>query len=132
MIKHLLIKNFKSLKEIDLNLRNLNVLTGLNGSGKSSLIQVLLLLRQSKYDLRHGDLKLRLDSAYQLFNAGVAEDVYYRQGIAPTISFDLFFSNEKRLNWDFEYKRDNQNYHDSLTAPQQYEVEELEKTALCE
>ena len=130
MIQHLRIDNFKSLKAVDLNLRNLNVLMGLNGSGKSSLIQVLLLLRQSKYDLRHGSLKLRLDSSYQLFDAGVAEDVYYRQGIAPTITFDLFFEDETWLTWDFEYRRDIDNTDDHLSAPQKYEVETLEKVGL--
>lgn len=48
MITNISIDNFKSLKKVDIELRNLNLLTGLNGSGKSSLIQVLLLLRQSK------------------------------------------------------------------------------------
>ncbi|MCP4701489.1 MAG: AAA family ATPase, partial [Gammaproteobacteria bacterium] len=39
MIRQLYVKNFKSLKETDLEIKNLNLLTGLNGSGKSSLIQ---------------------------------------------------------------------------------------------
>ncbi len=47
MICNLFIKNFKSLKTVYLKLSNLNLLTGLNGSGKSSVIQALLLLRQS-------------------------------------------------------------------------------------
>ncbi len=47
MIREIKIKNFKSLKALDLSLSQLNVLAGLNGSGKSSFIQSLLLLRQS-------------------------------------------------------------------------------------
>lgn len=41
------IENFKSLADVDLKLTAANVLLGLNSSGKSSIIQPLLLLRQS-------------------------------------------------------------------------------------
>jgi predicted ATPase len=47
MIKQIEIKNFKSLKTADVNVSNLNLLMGLNGMGKSSFIQTLLLLMQS-------------------------------------------------------------------------------------
>lgn len=47
MITSIEITNFKSLREVRLATRHLNLLTGLNGSGKSSLIQVFLLLAQS-------------------------------------------------------------------------------------
>ncbi len=52
MIKHIEIKNFKAIKSKYFPLRNLNVLLGLNGQGKSSFIQSLLLLRQS--NIRNG------------------------------------------------------------------------------
>jgi predicted ATPase len=57
MIQSLEIKNFKSIKSKFFHLRNLNVLLGLNGQGKSSFIQTLLLLRQSD-KLNEGILKL--------------------------------------------------------------------------
>lgn len=41
------IKNFKILKSISIELSNLNLITGVNSSGKSSLIQSLLLLAQN-------------------------------------------------------------------------------------
>jgi len=46
-ISRVKIENFKSLKDIDINLANLNLLTGVNSSGKSSFIQALLLLKQN-------------------------------------------------------------------------------------
>jgi len=46
-INRVKIKNFKSLKDIDMGLSNLNLLTGVNSSGKSSFIQALLLLKQN-------------------------------------------------------------------------------------
>ncbi|MFK2325498.1 AAA family ATPase [Bacteroides fragilis] len=47
MITNLLLHNFKSHKKTDLRFSNLTVLTGINSAGKSSVIQSLLLLRQS-------------------------------------------------------------------------------------
>ena len=50
MITNISIKNFKSLKSANIDLKNLTVFTGINGVGKSSFIQTLLLLRQSQLD----------------------------------------------------------------------------------
>ena len=47
MINKIEIKNFKSLKDISIRPTNLNLLVGLNSMGKSSIIQSLLLLKQS-------------------------------------------------------------------------------------
>ncbi len=45
------IQNFKSLKDVDIKLSNLTLLTGVNSCGKSSFIQALLLLKQNEYKL---------------------------------------------------------------------------------
>lgn len=50
MINHIEIKNFKTFQEAAVDLSNLNLFTGINGMGKSSFIQALLLLRQSQLD----------------------------------------------------------------------------------
>ncbi len=47
MYKKIKVKNFKSLKDINLKLSNLNLFTGVNSSGKSSVIQTLLLIKQN-------------------------------------------------------------------------------------
>ena len=47
MIKHLAIKNFKLYKEVNLPLNRLNLLTGINGRGKSTVLQAFLLMSQS-------------------------------------------------------------------------------------
>lgn len=41
------VKNFKSLKDIDIKLNNLTLVTGVNSSGKSSFIQALLLMKEN-------------------------------------------------------------------------------------
>lgn len=50
MIKQVIIKNFKALQSANIELTNLTLFTGINGMGKSSFIQALLLLRQSQLD----------------------------------------------------------------------------------
>jgi predicted ATPase len=41
-INRIKIKNFKSLKNVDVRLNNLTLITGVNSSGKSSFIQSLI------------------------------------------------------------------------------------------
>lgn len=48
IIKRIKIKNFKILKDIDIKLSNLTLITGANSSGKSSFIQALLILKQNE------------------------------------------------------------------------------------
>ncbi|WP_434687902.1 AAA family ATPase [Pseudanabaena minima] len=45
MLKHISIKGFKSIKELELDLSPINVLIGANGSGKSNFISFFKLLR---------------------------------------------------------------------------------------
>ncbi|MDC9728352.1 MAG: DUF3696 domain-containing protein, partial [Methyloprofundus sp.] len=57
------ISNFKSLKDVEINLGQLTLLAGINSSGKSSIIQALLLIKENintlnnltayQYPLRH-------------------------------------------------------------------------------
>lgn len=48
MLTQIKIQGFKCFDEIELSLKNLNLLTGVNSSGKSSVIQAILLLMQQK------------------------------------------------------------------------------------
>ena len=50
MINYMQIENFKSIRKLSLPLENLNLFFGMNGMGKSSVIQALLLLRQSFWE----------------------------------------------------------------------------------
>lgn len=53
-IEHLLVQNFKCHKNLDTSLKNLNILTGNNAAGKSSMIQAILLAYKAfdEYDRR--------------------------------------------------------------------------------
>ena len=59
MIENVSVKNFKSLKDATVPFGLITVLVGLNGSGKSSLLQALMLLKQSL-----GQGALRLDGPF--------------------------------------------------------------------
>lgn len=47
MIDKLKIKNLKSINKLEMYLRNFNIFTGTNSSGKSTTIQALLLIAQN-------------------------------------------------------------------------------------
>ena len=73
MIESVEIKNFKSIKSKYFPLRNLNVLLGLNGMGKSSFIQNLLAFRQSR-KIASGELSLNGNYV----NIGTTKDALYQ------------------------------------------------------
>lgn len=68
MIHKLNVKNFKCFESLELKLRPLNVLMGLNGMGKSTVIQTLLLLRQSYQE--NGLFYLKLNGKYVTLGNG--------------------------------------------------------------
>lgn len=86
MISRLKINNFKSHKDTEISLGNLTVLTGVNGCGKTSLIQALLLLRQSFLKNR---LSYGLDLNTPLCSVGIAHDALYALADDSKISFDI-------------------------------------------
>ena len=75
MISEIRLTNFKCFQELTLPLPMFTLLSGLNGMGKSSVIQSILLLRQS---WRSGDLKLgRLALNGELTELGTGNDILF-------------------------------------------------------
>lgn len=101
MISSLEIHNFKSIKSKLFPLRNLNVLLGLNGQGKSSLIQSLLLLRQSNRELGgvKGCLNLRGDHV----DVGNAKDAFYQYAQKGDLIFELSLDGEMTIPFRYAY-----------------------------
>ncbi|WP_176730386.1 AAA family ATPase, partial [Devosia insulae] len=63
MLDYIRLENFKAFDDVEVPLGGLTLLSGLNGSGKSTVLQALGLLRQS-FDanfLLSGDLALNGD-----------------------------------------------------------------------
>jgi predicted ATPase len=101
MIQSIELRNFKSIKRKYFPLRKLNLLLGLNGMGKSSFIQSLLLLRQSYGDLfQKGELRLNgLPGGY--VNIGRVKDAKYQYNEKEDISFFLQFQNSDVIEMNF-------------------------------
>jgi predicted ATPase len=109
MITSLYIENYKIHKRTTLNLKNLSVLTGQNSSGKSSIIQMLLLLRQSYLK---GELKNGLQLQGDLCNVGLISDAlckYAEEDIVKT----SFVENDILYNWEFS-QRNNSIFQDMI------------------
>lgn len=116
MIKQIEIKNFKSLKKVDVSVSNLNLLMGLNGMGKSSFIQTLLLLMQSdKLEERVIDLN------GILAQIGQGRDALYQYAEEEKIVFELTFEGHPKFIWKFAYQKDKE----KLTAEHGYTKDQM-------
>ncbi len=94
MLKKIQLKNFKCFDELSLPLGPLTLLSGFNGMGKSSLIQALLVLRQSYLQglLERHILSLNGD----LIKLGAAKDVLCEHGDGETLGI--------HLEWNTDYE----------------------------
>jgi predicted ATPase len=84
MIERLDLHNFKSARDLQVTLSSLTVLAGLNGSGKSTILQALALLRQS---LRPGQIAQELSLRGALVQLGRSEDVRFEDAKDDEIGF---------------------------------------------
>jgi len=100
MIRKVRLRNFKCFREIDLQFAPMTILTGVNGMGKSSVIQALLLLRQS-YDL--GLLKTNgLVLNGNLIKLGSGLDVLFLNAKEDSISFGIETVDNVSNEWEFK------------------------------
>ena len=90
MIDKLQLKNFKCFEQMDINMKNVNVFTGVNGMGKSTVIQSLLLLQQSHLTDK-GNKGLYLNGKY--INLGNSQDVVYDKALDDEIEIN-YMTNE--------------------------------------
>ena len=95
MIRKISLRNFKCFKSLDIGLAKLTLLAGVNSAGKSSVIQVILLARQSFWSNKgKGNSGINLNG--ELVYMGTANDVlheYYSDG--PDISASLYSDAEE-------------------------------------
>jgi predicted ATPase len=101
MLQKIGLKNFKRFLNQDLYLSNLNLLSGLNGMGKSSVIQSLLLLRQSHQQSLLKSVGLALNG--DLVQIGTAQDALHSEAQQDTIGFELILNSQDCIKWVFEY-----------------------------
>jgi len=112
MIKELQIQNFKCFQNSNpFSFSKLNLLTGINGRGKSSLLQTILILSQSAW--KNADMK-RLIINDELLQLGNFDDIKNSEtprekNIQFNLKFDTVFIDEAT----FQYK---ENESDALLA----------------
>lgn len=103
MIEGLRLKNFKAFDELEMTFQRLNLLAGLNGSGKSTVLQALGLLRQSFDErfLHENSLVLNGD----LVTLGTGRDVLFQDFVDPKIEIGLDIKTngfEGTFAWDID------------------------------
>ena len=90
MLTNLSLSNFKCFEHLDLPIKPLTLLCGLNGTGKSSVIQALLVLSQSAHSLfpsERKDKSLLLNGRFT--NLGTGRDVLSDFANQESIEFKL-------------------------------------------
>ena len=87
MLSSVKLINFKCFEELELDCKSLNLLCGLNGMGKSSIIQALLVLRQSfeTRELLNGRLVLGGERA----DLGTGADILFDDAERDVVGFAL-------------------------------------------
>jgi predicted ATPase len=111
------IENFKPIKKIEIDLKGLNLLMGLNGMGKTSFIQALLLFMQSD-KLEKNIINLNGEFA----EIGQGRDALYQFAQDDHIVLGITFDNKNDYLWKFNYKADKE----ELLAESVYTKEKME------
>ncbi len=118
MLRKIKLSNFKCFKSLELDCAPLTLLCGLNGMGKSSVIQALLLLRQSfqSGDLHNGRLVL----GGELADLGTGRDVLFEGADSDTVGFELQ-CDEIKTPWalSFGYAKTADQLNAEIEAPRQ-------------
>ncbi len=103
-LKILRLKNFKAFRELRLDLGKLTILIGENSSGKTSVLQSLLLLKQTlEAPQSVGTLDLRTDN-YGVSFSSFRDIVYGMPKESASIGFGLSFD-DFRVRFDIEKKK---------------------------
>ena len=100
MIKKIVLHNLKLHDQTEVAVRGLTVLTGMNGMGKSSVIQALLLLRQS---FLMSDLESGINLKGDLCDVGTSGELGCQSSAEHTLKISLEMEGQEDLHFVFEY-----------------------------
>lgn len=104
MTDEIVLRNFKCFEQQSVRLGFLTLLTGLNGMGKSSVLQAMLLLRQSYLDGMFPATGLELNGS--LIQMGTAQDVLYEGAPVDEFAIGLRWGDGKTADFDMGYDRE--------------------------
>ena len=101
MLEFIRIQRFKTLLDVAFPLASLNLFAGLNGMGKSTLIQALLLLRQSYERNALFNRGLLLKGEY--VSLGTGQDVLSEGAESNSLEFLLKWADREAVSFRFRY-----------------------------
>ncbi|MEG3861338.1 AAA family ATPase [Microcoleus sp. herbarium12] len=104
MITSLHLLNFKPFANQSLEFKKLTLFSGLNSTGKSSVMQSLLLLRQSYQQGLLPEKGLALNGYF--VNIGTARDALFEGAKEDLIGFGIVWENNNKATWRFKYDRE--------------------------
>lgn len=104
MITSLHLVNFKPFANQLLEFKKLTLFSGLNSTGKSSVMQSLLLLRQSYQQGLLPEKGLALNGDF--VNIGTAQDALFEGAKEDLIGFGIVLENNSKAVWRFKYDRE--------------------------
>lgn len=104
MINRLILENFKCFEEVKLEFSTINVLTGLNGMGKSTVMQSILLLGQSQKSIV-SEYVLSLKGKY--VDLGIGQDILFEKAEKDEIGIGVCADNtEERYLFEYQSETD--------------------------
>jgi len=102
MITRIAISNFKAFRKAEIITTALNLFTGMNGMGKSSFIQSLLLLRQSN-TITSPLTQFLLILKGEIIDIGKGKDAYNIHADSDFIRFEVDFENKSIINSGYKF-----------------------------
>ncbi|MBX4263766.1 DUF3696 domain-containing protein [Clostridium estertheticum] len=104
MINSIKLNNFKCFENLNTPMSNLNLLSGINSMGKSTIIQALLLLRQS---FEQNSLQKGIFLRGSYVNIGMGKDLLYNNAHnSDDICISIKDEKENIFKWSFIYNKD--------------------------
>jgi predicted ATPase len=101
MINSLRLINYKTFENQSLEFKKLTLLSGLNSTGKSSVLQSLLLLRQSYQQELLPHIGLALNG--ELVRIGTAQDAFCERAKEDYLGFEVAWNDNIEGAWYFSY-----------------------------
>ena len=87
MIEHISIRNFKSIREVDLELRQINLLIGQNGAGKSNFVEFFNFIKA----VSEGDI-----AEYTSRKGGAGRLLYLGPRVSNFLGGDIYYKDDYR------------------------------------
>lgn len=126
MIKNLTLQNFKCFLKESIDFSSLTLFSGINGAGKSTIIQLLLLLRQSHLQ---GRLEKGLSLQGDLLHVGRAKDALNEIANNDIISANIKWGNDINAAWTFNASEDS-DFLPIITSENNPDQETIYRTSL--